>query len=217
VKKITAAFALAGSLLALPATDSLKRSAGTLGANWSSHLGAVTDWTLTVGEGANPTYGGADFSMHSWNADSFSDDQYSEAKLDIGANGYVGVAVRMSGSDGTREGYAVTLESGCTIYKWDGGTKSGIGSCSVTWTDGHTLRLSVSGTSITVTDNGSPIGSATDSAVTTGAPGIVGYSSSVSYIYDWQADNVGGSPASFIPALINAPIRGGGVRAFLRF
>lgn len=207
---------------ALPATDDLTRTASTLGSNWTAASGDITDWLLFDGNGEDPgataDFSGADFALAYWNADAFNDDQYSQAVVTVGTNGYIGVAVRLSGTTGSQNGYGVSLEvaaGGCDIYKWVSGTRSTIGSCSVTWTNGHTLRISVTGSSITVTDNGSTIGTATDSAVTTGDPGLLGYSDTGSLMTNWQGDNVGGGGGPTInPAIINTPIRGGGLPVF---
>ncbi len=199
-------FALgAAAVLSLPATDSLTdRTAGTLGTNWSAAIGAITDWSVVTGVGATETASGADFSVSYWNQDTFTDDQYAQVVLTIDANGYAGAVVR--GSSGNA--YGVSLEGGaCTFYKWVSSSRSSLGTCSShAWTSGHTLKLSVVGDALTVYDNGVSFGSTTGgSAVTSGKPGMLGYSGANSFT-NWQGDNVGGA-ATFPAAIINAPIR----------
>lgn len=207
---------------ALPATDSFDRVASTLGSNWTAAFAAITDWIVcstggacTAKPGTYTNASGADVAMAYWNADSFTTAQYSQGAIKKGANGYQGVIINVSGVDATRNGYGALLDggSGCTIYKWLSGTRTTIGSCTVTWTDLHTLKIANDGAgAITVYDNGVSIGSATDSAVTGGAPGIMGYSNGGDPILrNWQGDNVGGAPASTaIPAFLNNFLRGGG-------
>ncbi len=206
--------------MALPATDTFSRCTTTLGSNWTGLSGAITDWILSdnagvcagLAVGAYPNYGGADFAMDIWNADSFNSDgnQYAQGKLSKSFNGYIGLGVRMSA--GTN-GYAVDIESGCTLYKWTSGTRSTItvspANCGGSWTNGHTMKLEIIGNAITIYDNGASIGTATDSSIASGgAPGIIGYTDTGATISDWQADNTGGGPgATFPAALLNAPIR----------
>jgi hypothetical protein len=221
MRRLVFALMLAGVASSPPpfaaSTDSLTdRCAVTLGSNWTGADGAVTDWVVSDGAGgcvgttpgADAVYVGADYALAYYNAASFTDDQYSQAVISKGVNGYNGVAVRLSGTTGSQNGYSVSLESGCTIYKWVSGTRSSIGTCTDTWVDGHTLKLSVTGTALTVTDNGSSVGSATDSSVTSGKPGIMGYSQAgTARISNWQGDNVGGGGPTFPAAIVNALIR----------
>ncbi len=196
---------------ALPATDSFLRTDTTLGSNWTATSGAITEWTLNAITGASPS-SPSNFEEAYWNADSFGNDQYSQAVIKRGTAGTEGVAVRMSAG---YNGYRATLfgGSGCSITKDVSGSGTDIGSCSVTWTDGHTLKIEVIGTAITVYDNGASIGTATDSALASGSAGIVGFQDAGTNLTNWEGGNTGAPPSSFVPAIINAPIRGGGLRA----
>ncbi len=214
----------ATAMLALPATDPFNnRCATTLGSNWTAVSGAITDWTVSntaggcaaLDPGAFTGYAGSDFAAAYWNADSFNagGDQYSQAVIIKGTSGYQGVGTRFTSGP---NGYFVSLESGtCKIYKWVSGVRSDItssGSCSVSWTDGHTLYLESTGanpTSIVVKDNGSVIGTASDSDIDSGgAPGIIGYADGgTTRDTSWQGSNTGGGGATLPAAIINAPIK----------
>ncbi len=205
------------AVLSLPATDPLNdRSASTLGANWTAVSGALSDWQVVSGVGANcGTCIGADFSAGAWSADSFTADHYSQAAISKGASGYQGVGVRLLASGGAN-GYFVTLESGsCKFYKWVAGTRTDItssGACSVSWTNGHTLKLAVTGhdpAALTAYDNGVSIGTASDNDIDSGgAPGLIGYSDGSGGYLSWQGDN-NSAPAGGIPKAIigMAPIK----------
>ncbi len=211
------ALSIAG-VFSLPAQDSFTdRNSTGLGANWTSvscSAPPAADWVVTLGTGMAAGCAGADYAAEYWNADSFngSGDQYSQIAITKGANGYEGVGVRMSAGPNA---YFVTLESGaCKIFKWVAGTRTDItssGSCSVSWTNGHTLYIEATGanpTSIVVKDNGSTIGTASDSDIDSGgAPGVIGYVDSGANSLTWQGSNTGGGGATFPGAIINAPIR----------
>ncbi len=207
------------AFLALPANDALNdRCATTLGSNWTGASGANTDWTVSDQTGAcaaitigtTSTFTGSDYALAYWNADTFDNDQYSQAIISvIGAGGNYGVAVRLSGTTGSQNGYGMAFEggSGCTLFKWVSGTRSAIGSCTVTWTDGHTLKMSAVGNTITVEDNGTPFGSATDSDIASGKPGLLGYANGVWRVTTWQGGDTTPPAGNFPAAIINAPIR----------
>ncbi len=195
----------------LVASDNLIRNDHTLGSSWTATVAcAITDWVLsfTAPSGASPDCTGADFNV-SYYTGTFANNQYSQVVIVKGTNGYEGVVVRASSGN---NGYGVTLDggSGCTIYKWVSGTRTSIGSCTVTWTDGHTLYLESVGTTLTVKDNGSTIGTATSQTdLSSGSPGITGYQDSPGKLTFWEGGDIGGA-TSFVPGIINAPIRGGG-------
>ncbi len=192
-------------------SDDFIRNASTLGSNWTSTVAcAITDWTLTftAPSGAASGCAGADFNV-SYYTGTFANNQYSQVVIAKGTNGYQGVVVRASSGNNA---YGVVLEggSGCKIYKWVSGTRGSIGSCTVTWTDGHTLYLEAIGTTLTAKDNGSTIGTATSQTdLASGSPGITGYQDAPGHLTFWEGGDIGGV-TSFVPGIINAPIRGGG-------
>lgn len=193
--------------MALPATDSFKRSAATLGSSWTAISGAITDWILTVLTGASSSYAGAEFAYDYWNVDSFADDQYSQAVITKGSNGYQGVGVRLASGGNA---YLAVLDSGTGghVYKILSGTRSTVGTITLTWVDGDTLKIDAVGTTLTVYQNNvsrATFTSQTD--LTSGAAGIVGYSDAPGTISDWQGGNVGGS-TPYPSAIVNNPVRG---------
>lgn len=207
---------LVAGVLTLPASDTFNRNDSTLGSNWTGVSGAITDWVVCDSTicsaspnhwGVYSNYTGAEFAIAYWNADSFNADQYSQATVfDIGGtNGYVGLGVRISSGP---NGYFFTLESSsCQMYKFVSGTRSTIGTCSLTQADGDVMKITAVGTTIKVYQNGVERGTATDSSVSSGSAGIIGYQSGTPSTYDWTADNIsGGGGATFPAGILNNPI-----------
>lgn len=187
----------------LPATDSFTdRTAATLGSNWTATNGAITDWVVNVGTGTSTGYGGSDFIVDYWNADSFTADQSSHAQINKGLNGYEGVGVHITSGF---NGCVATLDG--NIYKWVSGTRSTIGTFTNTWSSGDTLKVDIVGSTLTVYRNGSSVGTTAGCSLSSGSPGIVGYSDGTFLIFSWQGDNVGSSAPSALPAIFGP--RGG--------
>ncbi len=213
MRKILLSLVVAVAVASLPATDDFNRNASTLGSNWTATTAAITDWTLNTVTRLSSTYGGADFASAYWNADSFTAAHYAQAVITKGALGYEGVGVRL---DNAGNGYVGVLDP-CHIYKFTAGTRSTLLTCSLSWTNGHTFKMTATGTStttLTLYDNGASVDSIADSSSphTAGAPGLVGYVDTGAITTDWEGNNIGGV-TSFVPGIINAPIRGGGLRA----
>lgn len=206
-------------LLTLPGQDPFNdRCTGTLGSNWTGMLGAITDWNVSTNAGGcsgTPAGAycnagqcvGADFAVAYWNVDSFTTAQYSQAVINNGASGYEGVCVNVSAGP---HGYCAILDSGGHIYEWNSGARSTVQTCSITWTSGHTLKLSNDGSgNLVVADNGSSICTATNTDVTGGSAGIGGYSDTGGRWLTWKGDNVGGGGgATLPPTLLINPMRG---------
>lgn len=153
-------------------TDNFNRSsANPIGGNWSVPTGGAalqivsdTYVTGTVDETVtNCSY---------WNADTFADNQYSQALLIDGDN--AGVAVRMA--SGSLTGYVWIHATGddFKLFKVVAGTWTQLGSTySLLWSHNDTLRLEISGTTLTPYLNGDPQTTQTDSDIASGSPGIV--------------------------------------------
>jgi endonuclease/exonuclease/phosphatase family metal-dependent hydrolase len=138
-------------------------------------------WTVNAGNFAintNSVYAngaGNGYSMAIWNQSSFSNDQYAEITLPaLTSGGYIGVVVR--GQSGSFSGYIVVADSvGSSVLRCDAGTCTLLTSGGV-FSQGDTLRLEASGTSITLKKNGSVLAGVTDATYSSGRPGLAGYS-----------------------------------------
>ena len=194
---------LAAALWAvLPATDAFTGTNGTAlttySANWLLNSGNFAINTNAVYPNQSGTESGA-----RWNADTFGNNQYAQGKLaNITTAGQtIGVAVRAatSGAASYYGFYADGSGGGKTfLFKMVAGTWTQLGSLGAALAVNAVLRLEVSGTTLTPKVNGStqsPPGAQTDSAHSSGAAGISGYSVSTSMrLDDWEGGNLGGGP-----------------------
>jgi len=154
--------------MALPASDPFDGS-GALSA----------DWTVMVGDPVRSSdecvAGGLDSDNEAfWDTDAFANDQYAE--IVFGGTGALGgPMVRCSGTAGSRDGYLAFCNGGSSIqiYRLNGGAYDAVGSAyTQAHTSGDTIRLSVSGTTLTVSFNGGSLGNRTDANVASGSAGF---------------------------------------------
>lgn len=166
------------------ATDDFNRADNAdLGANWTIQSGQAA--LQIVSNRAVPSNNFSDCG-EIWVADSFSDDQYSESvvtALHSSAPAETGIGPIVRGSTSVASYYAVVVNSTAanpwTLAKRVTGTYSDLHDGLDLFANGDTVRLEVSGTTLTVKRNGSTIYTTTDPSVTTGRPGIW-YSSAAS-------------------------------------
>ncbi len=161
--------------MALPFTDLFTNTNGTA---LSSH---DAGWNLDVGGAADIQSNGAQGNaagqtIYRWTSDTPDDDQYIECIWDgDNSNGSVfsGLFIRLSASG---NGY-VLYANGSNVYlsRIDSYSETNLGSGAVSLTTGDVVRISVTGTSITTTKNGSATGmpSATDSNYASGSAGLL--------------------------------------------
>lgn len=155
------------------ATDNFNRADGGLGANWTTldgHGAPQISSQVVVWDGASDSgafYSGA----------SFADDQYSQVKVVASAN-YYGVLARANNTD---SGYAYmwfcTFAAGDTyrVYKYVNGSWSQIGSdytITPPTAQNDTIKIEVSGTTITPYRNATAYTTQSDSAVSSGSSGL---------------------------------------------
>lgn len=145
-----------------------------------------------------------------WNANTFGNDQYSEANVsdtggisafDTGA----GVSVRVNAS-GSYTGYRfVIMHSNYFLSKDVAGAYTQIATGSVTWTDGALVRLEATGTGLTGLVAGATITTQTDASIASGSPGLLYSSELTTATWDnWAGGDLGGAVAE-IPVLVMAP------------
>lgn len=192
--------------MALPAIDNFAGVSGDpVSANWTATRGS---FQINGSNAVRSSAGSGTESLMYWNADTFSNDQYAIASLVSGSLTTAGVCVRVSGQDC----YSVMVYDGggsgnFALNRFSNGSYTTVHAFTETWTNGNTIKLSISGSTLSVEmDSGSgfvPIGggSFTDSTFATGAPGIFGYDSSSS-IGAFEGGNVGGGGGGPAPGPI---------------
>lgn len=184
-------FSLVGSSLAASrtsiATDNFNRAA-PLGANWqtvNTSLGSTaTICTSTTVCGTSGVSGPPNGATYVWvGSGTFTDNQYSKitfANASFGSVNYgIGIVCRAStDTDAGRDYYYHFADStgGSSFGKVVNGTHTSITTGSPGWSNGDTIELECLGTAITAMKNGVSLGgsfAATDSSLTTGAPGLI--------------------------------------------
>ena len=164
------------------ATDNFTRAdAGTLGANWTmagaNSLSIVSSNAAGVG-----VVNQGDF----WSANSFHNDQYSTITInDVGGSHYAYAGVRLNSSF---NGYILC----CNYNSWSlqvftAGSGAVIDSGLGTFNAGDVMKISITGTTIICTQNGSVLTTKIDSTWTTGSAGVGGYG--VLTISNWVGGN----------------------------
>jgi hypothetical protein len=205
------AFALV--LAALPASDAFTGSNNDpLSGSWTTEAGS---WQIISNKAQ--AFNGGGFSMARWSADAFNNDHWAECDIDYGSGSAIGPAVRM---DANGNGYVISAyDTGTNTADINeihtNGTANTSISSSFAVTVGDTLRLEAIGTTLNAYKNGALAVTTTDGTYASGSGGMFGYLTAS--CDDFAADNASAGGASFVPAIINAPIRGGGLRAFLRY
>ncbi len=160
--------------MALPATDLFSsgsdQSLTAYSANWTVIVGGF--WVYATGD---LTTNALVDSVARWNADTFQDDQYSEAVFTEMTGDYIGVVVRCAAAAETYYGYT----SGSTnsyLFKVVGGVQTSLGT-GAPFGAGDVIRLEASGTTITPKRNGAvaDIGAVVDVSIASGYAGVGGY------------------------------------------
>lgn len=157
-----------------------------LGANWTVLTGEAA-WKISVNT-AQPSSTTTDcteyYSGVSWTANQSSEGKVTVVEITAG-NG-VGVAVRCSTSARTYYRLVINSDGEWKVAKMVAGVYTVLTSGTATYSVGAVLKLTVSGTTLTSVYNGVQIGSTTDSAISSGSPGIMMSSTIISgSVDDW--------------------------------
>lgn len=183
---------------AFKVTDNFNRAdENPLAGSWSTGSGETA--MKIVSNSATFTAAGSDASSY-WNLETWSADQYSQAKLTVtGTTLDTGPGLVVRRSTSALTWYRVTVSKNATnvaLWKAVAGTYTNIWQRTATFTDGDTVRLEVKGTTLRVFINGVQVGAdATDTAISTGKPGIAYSSSSTAAtVDDWEAGDLGAEP-----------------------
>jgi hypothetical protein len=222
MKKILATIflLLAYSLVAAftSATDSFSYTTGDISSsgNWTCSE------TNGIGADGSESYNNAAVNTGQicyWSHDSFSADQSSVAHavgISVGVFNTLGVGARITGTSFSNfTGYYNLFDyfnGTWTIYKLASSTFTPLSSGSTTVSDGDIFELDVSGTTLTAKQNGSTLGSTTDSTYPTGSPGIAyatyGGAATVK-LGSWTGDPIAGGGSTINGAIILNPKIGG--------
>lgn len=179
--------------MALPATDSFTGTNGTLLTVYSpTNWGAIKN-NMVINTNAAAPGSFFDRCACAWIADTFNNDQYSQAVLSaIDASGTVsaGVCARGTGSNY----YAFTVTTGAReLLAFVAGSPTVLASDTVTCSVSDVLKLVCAGTTITAYINGVSVFSVTDSNLTSGSAGVASvghFSGSVaSRVDNWEGGN----------------------------
>lgn len=181
--------------MALPATDNFNRAnADPIGGNWTT----INQAMKIASNVAAPSNTNNDSGSY-WNADSFNNDQYGQIKVTAPGNFNQtggGPAIRCNATSGGN-GYVVFVMAGGSnnvqFSKLVNGSFTSIWQRTATYSAGALCKVSATGTTLTVTYNGSAVGAnATDSAHSAGSAGMA-YSSinASTTLDDWEGGNVG--------------------------
>jgi hypothetical protein len=173
--------------MSLPAQDTFNRAAGDVGANWTPQTGGFQVNAASECEG---TAAGA-YNQSFWNADAFANNQYSQGVY-LGG-GFFGVAVRASGTAGSRNGYYCLLNQAgnSRVSKVVAGTITDLiapGSLPDPATN-DLVKITAVGTTIAVYYNGILQGTTTDSSLTTGSAGLMFYDNNAR-LDTWEGGNI---------------------------
>jgi hypothetical protein len=187
-------------------TDNFAANNSPLAAPWSKDT-SPSGWSSSGGT-ANPnsTGGDEDGIYNGAGAPAWGNDQSISANVTASATGNGnGIGFWVRHATGATTGYRFVTNhdasNNCALRKAVAGSFSTLVNWTTSWTDGDLWELRVIGTTITVYLNGTQVQSATDSAITSGSPGIA----SSSPITSGFIDNVtitdsfatGPSPRSF--------------------
>jgi len=185
------------------ATDNFNRAdAPGLGPNWGN-VGqfATSSGVMRINASINIYGGGGGPSAARWvGAGAFTADQYSSLVLTgTGTDfSYVGVIARASADqDAARDYYLYRMRGifGTTdLVKCVNGVETTLSAtpATLTWVDGDRIEIECEGTTIRGLQNGVVRHTATDSSLTTGAPGVFGAHVSVVPPFgdDWEGGNI---------------------------
>lgn len=161
-------------------SDNFNRADGGLGSNWTTQQNAPQIVTNAAKGAAAGAYGSA-----YWSANSFNATQDAQGVWANGVN-YVAPAVRCSGTGAGTNWYAYFTSN--SVQKSVSGTITTVGSPGGSVASGDTMKLAVSGTSLSTFINGvqTPGSPLTDSSLASGNAGMA-FFADTGTLDDWLA------------------------------
>jgi hypothetical protein len=169
------------------AYDNATRANGAIGANWTVANNGIN---VTSNNFVGTT---ASNDVAFWSASPFASSQFSQATLTAlnGTTDFPGVAVLLSGSGGSTQGYDC-IEDTTTIFlqKITGTTIATLSTSATTGAAGDVLRLEAApGGALTCFKNGASVLTATDTSYTSGQPGLFLFGT-VATAKNWTGGNL---------------------------
>jgi uncharacterized protein YjdB len=191
-------------------TESFTGTAGPLSGTWSQQRTSASINKNGAGRGVGSVNANDIFAF--WSGNTFSNDQYSQARIAGGlASGsqFVQIIVRATGTgDGRYNNYLFYTDglagaNHTEVAKNINGNQITFKSFPVTFAAGDIIKISAVGTTITCYKNGVSIGSITDTSLPGGAPGVGVYGSTVT-VDDWEGGTlVPAAPAAVANVTVN--------------
>lgn len=190
----------------------------TLGGNW---IDRGSDWGIISNSATENLGGSATQAVAWWNpaTNTCASSQFSQVTCSTYSGQQCGVAVNFSGANLAADtGYVVFVDAFSNtwgLYRQDAGPSyHALATGSVTPVDGDVLYLENNAGTITYKRNGSVVTSQADATYSGGQPGMNLYNNGNGHnlrLNTWSGGDLGGG-TTFPGAIINAPVRGGGVR-----
>jgi hypothetical protein len=170
------------------AYDNATRANGAIGANWT-----VTNNGINISSNNFVGTAGSTNDLAYWSASSFSASQFAEVMITAlnGTADFPGVAVLVSGSGGSTQGYSC-IENTTNIYlqKISGTTNTSLTSAASAGAIGDVLRLEAAPAgALTCYKNGISTLTATDTSYTSGQPALFLYGTTASS-KNWSGGNL---------------------------
>jgi hypothetical protein len=170
------------------AYDNAARANGAIGANWT-----ITNNGINISSNNFVGTAGGINDVAYWSANLFSASQFSEVTLTAmnGTTDYPGVAVLLSGSGASTQGYSC-IENTANIFlqKISGTTNVALTSAATTGAVGDVLRLEAApGGALTCYKNGVSTLTVTDTTYTSGQPGLFLYGT-IATSKNWSGGNL---------------------------
>jgi len=180
--------------MALPASDTFTSASDqaltTYSSSWTNNAGAFQVLGATDDVKSNTS---SNETCAHWNADTFANNQYAQVTVKaISGDTPMGPAVRCHASANTYYGFYGD-STASYLFKVVSGSWTQIGSNGSAVAVNDVLKLTVSGTTLTPTKNGSTTGTPgaqTDSSISSGYAGICGYHNSAARLDNWEGGNL---------------------------
>jgi len=195
--------------MALPATDNFTGTDEDTITEYSANWTSTADWGEAIinSNRLDQPDSLGNFAAH-WTADSFDNDQYSEADFYLSGNyRYFGVTVRESGdAAAVVDHYFINsaANDGPNMGKVVNGSETTLSSSGSIPGSGERVTIEANGTTIRWLLDDSQQASATDSSLATGSAGVNGWGQTLNAAIDnWEGGNLGGAAQSVVPLVMH--------------
>jgi hypothetical protein len=155
-------------------TDNFNRADGGLGANWTAFTDTFMTATLAIASNVVTQSSNGTDAFSLWTADTFQNDQYSQCVIASATGSSNSGPIVRGTTGGTNKHYEFDAGPGATsaIYLYDAGVGWTSLATGVAVANGDTLRLEITGTTLTAKVNAATNCTATDATLSSGNPGM---------------------------------------------